>query len=755
MNSQTELTIRYRSAEPGVMHLHANGSFVGIGACYSTGERDAVYRQVIHGDITADRLTLHGSGCTPELLAHSTRQRRSACFTPRRIIRSGHVSLESTTSAGVLSLRWRSGARLTDWYATVRTPDSLILSTDYPEAHTHRERFRDAHGTGWLCTVTRSHPDLPHMVQRIWLYDKAPWVAVQVSLICEGSAVACCDVMSPITCVRPDSVHLSSGSSTQALWVPFKNDTWDERAQLRAVDTGSTSYQLGALLGSGTCPDALIIGDADNRTWKTGITTGGRDGKLHVVSAYGGAASPTGTGDYASPPRLTGQSVDSPRIWLGWFNDWREGLESYGELSGRVYSPIRWPHAAPVGWSSWGAYHTTMRYQDAVAGAEYMQTVLRPAGFHAADGAQNIHLDAWSTLVEERIGEFRTRITRNNQTLGAYACPLAYWGDDMDARVWGIPGTYRWGEVVQRLDDGRIHPKLNGGYYPVDPTHPAIRESIQLQFSRFRQWGVRFVKLDFMLGGCCEGPHYLKHIRTGFEAFLHGLQIILDESVYPDGSTMFLQMEIAPLFPAGYTHSHLITSDIHHTGAFLNHFVLSAATWQWWRAGRINQYNDAGIFTFEQNDGVPLHSEALARSRVTAMIVAGSPLIVCIDPRRTDQTAAAQAVLTNAAVNRLGNQARPFRPTHPGDGTRPCDLFTRCDADSSWVAVFNLTNNATIRRIDLQAIGIDWRRAARIREIWSQTDVPVARDLICPLEPDGCALYQIPRKHPQKNPCIY
>ena len=742
MQTYTTLTIRYRSAEPGVMCLMIDGRCIGMAPCFPTADLDGLYRHVLPGAHQVDRLSIRGHNCSPTLIDYTTALRSNGSAGTRREVRTGQTSLTVSGADGRMALRWSSGACITDWFALARLTGATLLSSDYVSAATCCERFRDTHGRGWLCTVTRHAPELPAMVQRVWLYEGTQWVAVQASLLADDDTEIECGLFSPLTSVTPDAVRLPGGSLARSVWMPFKNDTWDERPQTRSVDSGSTSYQIGGLLSDGDAPGALIIGDPDQRLWKTGITTGGSDGRLLVLTVYGGAASPEATGDYDTHTPLKGSTIDSPRVWIGWHDDWRDGLESFGAVCHKMHPPVTWLGTAPIGWSSWGAYHTSMQFHDAITSARYMHHELRPAGYQASDGSQNIHLDAWSTRVEERIGEFRSLLTRQNQTLGAYACPFAYWGDDMDARVWGIPSEYRWGDVVQRLRDGRIHPKLNGGYYPVDPTHPAIRESIHDLFSRFKRWGVRYVKLDFMLGGCCEGRRYLNHIRTGLQAFAYGMQMIQEESVYPDGSQMFLQLEIGPLFPGGYTHSHLVTSDIHHTGAFLNHFILSAATWHWWRAWRMNQYNDAGIFTLEQNDGIPLENDALARSRLTAMVVLGSPLIVCIDPRRTDQTAAAKRVLCNTLVNRLGAQARPFRPSHPGSGSTPCDVFTRADQDHYWVAVFNLSDKRTQRDIDLKTLGIHWPRVAQCEEVWTNLKTPVSRRLCCVLDPDDCALFR-------------
>ena len=97
--------------------------------------------------------------------------------------------------------------------------------------------------------------------------------------------------------------------------------------------------------------------------------------------------------------------------------------------------------------------------------------------------------------------------------------------------------------------------------YVLDTTNPAAQEYLRSTYRKLaREWGIRYIKMDFMDDSAIEGYYYKPH-TTAMEAQRIGLQIIRDtvgDGVYldKDGSAM--------LNPVGYVDYGRISQDTGH-----------------------------------------------------------------------------------------------------------------------------------------------------------------------------------------------
>lgn len=53
---------------------------------------------------------------------------------------------------------------------------------------------------------------------------------------------------------------------------------------------------------------------------------------------------------------VSGTRVKSPKIMVGFFDDWRDGLEEYGAANNLTAPKLPWTGGAILGWQSWGGY---------------------------------------------------------------------------------------------------------------------------------------------------------------------------------------------------------------------------------------------------------------------------------------------------------------------------------------------------------------------------------------------------------------
>ena len=105
--------------------------------------------------------------------------------------------------------------------------------------------------------------------------------------------------------------------------------------------------------------------------------------------------------------------------------------------------------------------------------------------------------------------------------------------------------------------------------------------------------------------------------------------------------------------------------------------------------------------------------------RVNSMVVAGSPLIVCIDPKRQDQTALAEKYLTNKAIMSFARINGPFTPVEGATGSEPSDIYIYHHGKDDYLGVFNFTGSAVLKSIDLQRAGLDVHATYRVQDLWT------------------------------------
>ena len=98
--------------------------------------------------------------------------------------------------------------------------------------------------------------------------------------------------------------------------------------------------------------------------------------------------------------------------------------------------------------------------------------------------------------------------------------------------------------------------------YAIDTTHPGAQEYLRQTYKTLvREWGVRFIKLDFMDTTAIEG-FYHRPNTTALEAQRIGLQVIRDTV----GDDVILDKDGSPMLnPVGIVDTGRVSADTGHT----------------------------------------------------------------------------------------------------------------------------------------------------------------------------------------------
>ncbi len=442
-----------------------------------------------------------------------------------------------------------------------------------------------------------------------------------------------------------------------------------------------------------------------------------KENAAYTLTCFGGIADST-TRDIVPHGAREGHLIKSPKVMLGVFNDWRAGMDAYGAANATITPPRAWKKAVPMGWNSWGVLQFKISYEKALEVSDFFHENLQPNHFVNGDGELVIGLDSgWDSFTEEQLKDFVKHCKANGQMAGIYWTPFTDWGKNPERDIKEAP-QYKFKDVYLYANG---QPQDLDGAYAIDPTHPAIEERMKKVSDLFHRGGFQYVKVDFMAHGAINADKWHNpRIRSGISAYNYGMQLL--DKYFGD---MYINLSIAPIFPAQYAQSRRIACDAWNKIKDTE-YTLNAVSYGWW-INKIYRFNDADHVVLQQA------SEGENRARVTSAVITG--LFISGDDFSKEGSeegkTKAKQFLTNSEVNAAA-MGHSFRPVE-GTGERSEDQFTFTDAKgNTYYAVFNYTENARSMQLPLERLGLDPHKRYTVRDLWSHTDIDVAGTIIIP-----------------------
>jgi alpha-galactosidase len=598
-----------------------------------------------------------------------------------------------------MDIEWRDGHRLLGLSSGALLDDGRQLSTSTYTKHELEKSQPVTNDTAAReYTIRSTASGLPDLLQHIWLYNNRPAIAIQAELVSKAKPIGTRH-FDAVLLNGAASIDIGESKSLRVLHVPFDNDMWFRYDSVAVADVKPTqtvtSNEVTAIYDNST-RQALILGSITHDTWKTAIEAHVADGRVSGLDLYGGISSPTGvrtdTHDTIPHGIVRGDHVNSPRIYIGSFADWRDGLEAYGAANAAIHPPLKWAAGAPVGWNSWASYAGKINDHRYLASAAFVRDTLVPQGF----GNHNviyINLDAfWSNLdavqLSDAVAIIKGMHGADGTTFapGIYWTPFAYWSDDLDAFVEGTNMKYRYRDILLKAPDGSILPKVDGGL-AIDPSHPGAKARIAYFLQQFQRLGFQYLKLDFLSHGALEGVHFDPAIQTGIQAYNAGMKQVVDETA----NRMFLSLSIAPLFPSGYGHARRLSCDTkgHISGDQSTEYMLNSLTYGWWTSKNLYITDPDHIVLGDKADqGARNVTEG--KSRLLSAIISGGMILdssrLADDPQGREL---AQSVYNNRPWFAVAAEDKTFRPIEGDTGDKATNVFTRPSDHGAYLALFN------------------------------------------------------------------
>ena len=559
--------------------------------------------------------------------------------------------------------------------------------------------FNDDFGSGKLIQITSKTNDKIYTItHNYYLYDNY----ILTDFTIESALPFKTNYMAPVKTETPVA-FLPSGSNNKSLFVPFDNDKWI-RYKANSFGTPITSFEVGSVFNADT-NEGLVVGSIEHILWKTGVkTTSSNGNSLNSLEVFGGITAAYETSDNLPHGAVEGKSIKSPKIFIGYFDDWRTGLETYADVNAIFAPRLPWNSGKPFLWNSWGVIQTGITYAKSRQVSDFIADNLQNNNFQN-DSTMYMNLDSyWDNLQYDQREYFVPYCERNNQKAGIYWTPFVDWANNGERNVEGASG-YKYKDIYLYAN-GRQ--QRIAGAAAIDPTHPATKMRMDHYLNDFKKMGYKFIKLDFMTHGSLEADDYYDPtVYTGMQAYNQGLQYIIDVL----DNSMFINLSIAPLFPANYAHSRRIACD-----AFTDsEYTLNSLSYGWW-LDRVYTYNDGDNVVFKGQS-----NEGLNRSRVISSVITG---IFCIGDDFSaagDEVAKEKAkrLLTNKEINQVARLTKAFRPAKAADEDKAAEMYYGTAEDTVYVAIFNNTIRPKEHNLNFQSLGLNSGTTYTVHELWT------------------------------------
>ncbi len=369
----------------------------------------------------------------------------SACAQSEIKSQMGDWKVDLDPESRVVILSKGSKVLTSGMYASYRLGDDLITTKDYRESVriTGPSDYSAVEDGLVAITIKYTQKNLPTLEQNFYIERGTDYLLTDFTLNDEHDISS--NYMAPV-CIDSMSALLGAGDN-RALFIPFDNDKWIRFQSYPASVEKLTSYEVTAIFNTES-RNGLVVGSVEHGNWKTAIDmTGGTDRpNLNSLICYGVAANET-TRDVKPHGALKGKSVKSPKVFIGLFDDWREGMEAYADVNAMIAPPKAWNKAVPNGWNSWGVLQFNLTYEKAIEVSDFFRDNLQNNHFINGDSLVYIGLDSgWNSFTEEELKSFADHCKANGQVAGIYWTPFTDWGKNPEKTIKDAP-EYKFKDV--------------------------------------------------------------------------------------------------------------------------------------------------------------------------------------------------------------------------------------------------------------------------------------------------------------------
>ena len=612
-----------------------------------------------------------------------------------------------------------------------------LRSSSYPLHTVSDAPFSDALGSGQQLTVTYSGlhgaPDLIYVIQ---LYTENSYGTIQVRVRNATSKATSVQAIRSVEATGDKLVNLGGHPSDERILSDSFSEDWPDLVIYDLGDAPSGMHRgVGSqLIYNRQTKQSLFLGALTSDRFLTilRLTT---EGKGDATKAASYTVDSTGTTeiqrDYSQAKSLEPKSLKSDRIELSlplnpgdemsservMFSagpDYLSQLRAYGSAIRRLHH-ARVSSQIPMGWWSWTAYYGAINQGETLANADWLSQHLNSLGynfFQIDEGyqyARGEYVTTNATQFPDGMGFVAHHILKDGLTVGLWTAPF-----EVSTRAWVYEHHKDWlvhnaeGQPIPLQDLWRQGVDT---LYALDPTHPGAQEYLRQTYRTLvREWGVRFIKMDFMDTTAIEGYYYRPN-TTALEAQRIGLQLIRDIV----GNDVILDKDGSPMLnPVGIVDTGRVSADTGHT--FLRSKTAAPGiAARFYMNGNFfisdpDAFNITDTYLVEHSGERSSHSLEIAQTSIALSAIAGGMYEIGDDLLVLGSEKDRLALAENRDLLNMAKAGRASTPMdlmtyEPEDGQSSLFLL-RQSPRQSILTVFNWTDKPRTRSLSLRDLGV-------------------------------------------------
>ena len=661
------------------------------------------------------------------------------------------LSLTVDAKDGAYQLAVRGGQPIFTSGVAAQVNHQWLRSTEYPRHQVTESTFSDELGSGRAISVTNSGlPGKADLIYVVRLYDQNPYATLQVTVRNSTGEEVMVQAIRGVEGLGEPLLNLGGSAFADRILSDSFSEDWP---QLRLYDLGKAPGGMHRGVGS-----QLVYNRESKQSLFVGALTADRLlTVLHLQSAGDGAGTKiasysvdfTGTTEIQkafdlkaalpenqvelSLPVASGSEMVSERVMLQAGLDYHNQLLAYGDAIRRLHH-ARVPIENPIGWWSWTAYYGGINEGETLANADWQAEHLKALGykyFQIDEGyqyARGEYVTTNATQFPDGMRAVGHHITGDGLTFGVWTAPF-----EVTSRAWVYEHHKDWlvhnakGEPISGREVWNQKTDL---LFMLDTTHPGAQDYLRQTYKTLvREWGVRFIKLDFMDTSAIEGYRYRPN-TTALEAQRIGLQIIRDTV----GEEVVLDKDGSPMLtPVGLVDTGRVSSDTAHSfQATRNAAPGIAARFYMHRNFFLNDpdaFNTTDQPLGEFREMPPVLPLAAAQASIALSAVSGGMYEIGDDMLVLGSQKDRLALVENRDLLNVAKLGRASTPVdlmtyEPGD-EQPSIFFLQESPHQAILAVFNWTKTPRSHTLKLADLGLPAEHTFTASDVLDQ-NTPVA-----------------------------
>jgi alpha-galactosidase len=593
------------------------------------------------------------------------------------------------------------------------------ISVDsYTEAVFAKQAISDDLGKGVKYTFTYRDKNNPTLIQSFYTYNNKSYFITQIEILGNAQQIAT-NYISPLDL---GEITFDKIENLQTVFVPYDNDAFISYNS-KKLDTilHNTSAEVGVLFNN-TSRNGFIVGSLEHTVWKSAVKTINKN-KQPLFSAWAGYSEKETTRDSIAHGMVKGDKILSPKFFVGYYSDWREGMEEYGKTNRIIEKPFVfvWDKPTPVGWNSWGVLMEKINYENTTKVADFFANSIPQ--FRVGNTAY-IDLDSfWDNMVKggftgdfSKLKEFADYCKSKGLEPGAYWAPFTDWGwkDGPNRKAEG--SDYTFGQMWTKT--GNTYFDFDGAR-AIDPTHPGTLKRVDYVINKLKACGFKMIKIDFLGHAAAESTSfYDKNITTGMQAYKVGMEHLVNAL---DGQ-MLIYAAISPnMATSRYAHVRRIACDAWKT-IEQTQYTLNSVNYGWWQTYSYD-YIDADHVVFADV------TEGENRARLISAVITGT--LITGDDYSKDGiwSKRAKEWLQNKELLKIVSHGVAFRPLEGNTGKLTTEVFEQKIGNDWYLAVLNYGTESKNYVLPLERLGVK-NGNYKLQDLFTSENTEVKNNII-------------------------